>query len=787
MCYNYSMSTPDSNIMYRHCRRYVVSLIATLAAVAMLAGVGNLLSAPNASAATVAPATGYWLVASDGGIFSFGGAQFYGSTGGQTISGSIVGAISTPNGDGYWEATNTGIVFPFGDAPFYGDLNGDTLNKPIVGIASTPDGGGYWLVASDGGIFSFGDAQFYGSMGGKPLNKPIVGMAAVPGGGGYWEVASDGGIFSFGDAQFYGSTGGMVLNKPVIGMAITTATAASPGTSAYQPPTAAPSFWTSEPYTSAYTASIYPQSPGNPLDVTVPNAGSAALDGITWNSSEFDDALGEVPPGATADTHITVPLFAQPASTTSLSWAAPPSGDFFIVTSTGADAFPNFSSPQSVIWPSSASWNPSWGWWSTEADQVGLVIPASAPMGATYELQVQTCSLSSGTCSGNPGTDGPQGGVADVTVAVGTAAEAAYNTPFAFYSGYAPSTNSELGESITATTNHVWFTQGGASDLTQSPVPNNYSRIVGYDPAAESFCNYIVPESDTEVTGIAAADGDIWFLASRGLGGSSTAGPSPAVGYFNPSAVGGCSPGDTQSITLTACNPVLPDTAVAAPSPAGCNLNYLEPWSDQMVFPGHLVVDTAGNTATIWATEFWGSAITKLQVSDVTTGAYTSLVMHLASTNPDSFFGAEPWQIVQDANYVYAVDYGDNNIVRINKTTNQVDEVQVPLTDSSEQLHSDAIYNGNLYFTLSNGSTTGGTTAIGYIGIAFWEAASAACANGTNCAPLPTVGVVYSGLAAAVGSAGSPGISTFSGIGIASDGAISLAGMHGIVILRPIA
>ena len=75
-----------------------------------------------------------------------------------------------------------GGIFAFGDAQFYGSMGGKPLNKPIVGIAATPDGGGYWEVASDGGIFAFGDAQFYGSMGGRPLNKPIVGIAATPDG-----------------------------------------------------------------------------------------------------------------------------------------------------------------------------------------------------------------------------------------------------------------------------------------------------------------------------------------------------------------------------------------------------------------------------------------------------------------------------------------------------------------------------------------------------------------------------------------------------------------------------
>ncbi len=164
---------------------------------------------------------GYHEVASDGGIFSFGDAQFYGSMGGTPLNKPIVGMASTPDGKGYWEVASDGGIFSFGDAAFYGSMGGTPLNKPIVGMASTPDGKGYWEVASDGGIFSFGNAHFYGSMGGTPLNKPIVGMASTPDGKGYWEVASDGGIFSFGNAAFYGSMGGTPLNKPIVGMAST--------------------------------------------------------------------------------------------------------------------------------------------------------------------------------------------------------------------------------------------------------------------------------------------------------------------------------------------------------------------------------------------------------------------------------------------------------------------------------------------------------------------------------------------------------------------------------------
>jgi len=164
---------------------------------------------------------GYWEVATDGGIFSFGDAPFFGSTGAIHLNQPMVGMAATPDGGGYWMVASDGGIFSFGDAVFHGSTGAIHLNQPIVAMASTADGGGYWLVASDGGIFAFGDALFHGSMGGVHLNRPVVGMAATPNGNGYWLVASDGGIFSFGDAQFHGSTGAIHLVLPVVGMQAT--------------------------------------------------------------------------------------------------------------------------------------------------------------------------------------------------------------------------------------------------------------------------------------------------------------------------------------------------------------------------------------------------------------------------------------------------------------------------------------------------------------------------------------------------------------------------------------
>ncbi len=170
---------------------------------------------------------GYWLVASDGGVFNYGDAAFHGSTGAIRLNRPIVGMAPTPGGGGYWLVASDGGIFSFGDAAFHGSTGAIRLNRPIVGMAPTSDGGGYWLVASDGGIFSFGDAGYFGSTGALHLNQPIIGMAPTPDGGGYWLVASDGGVFTFGDAGYYGSTArtavsalGIVIDPPTAGYAL---------------------------------------------------------------------------------------------------------------------------------------------------------------------------------------------------------------------------------------------------------------------------------------------------------------------------------------------------------------------------------------------------------------------------------------------------------------------------------------------------------------------------------------------------------------------------------------
>jgi hypothetical protein len=161
---------------------------------------------------------GYYLVGGDGGVFAFGNAGYFGSTGDKKLNQPIIGIASKPGGTGYWLVAKDGGIFTFGGAGYFGSLGDKKLNAPILGMEPTITGNGYFLFGADGGIFTFGDAVFHGSTGDKKLNAPMIGMAVTAKGDGYWLVAQDGGVFTF-NAPFYGSTGSMKLNQPVFDMA----------------------------------------------------------------------------------------------------------------------------------------------------------------------------------------------------------------------------------------------------------------------------------------------------------------------------------------------------------------------------------------------------------------------------------------------------------------------------------------------------------------------------------------------------------------------------------------
>ena len=93
------------------------------------------------------PATGgYWLVASDGGIFSFG-APFFGSTGAIHLNKPIVGMEASANGQGYrFEAVRRRRLL-LRASPLPGSMGGQPLAAPVVGMAADNATNGYWLAA----------------------------------------------------------------------------------------------------------------------------------------------------------------------------------------------------------------------------------------------------------------------------------------------------------------------------------------------------------------------------------------------------------------------------------------------------------------------------------------------------------------------------------------------------------------------------------------------------------------------------------------------------------------
>ena len=103
--------------------------------------------------------------------------QAGGDSGDRALCGVISAGPAAPPG-GYLLVASDGGLFTYGDGEYRGGRGGQPLARPIVGMAGT--GGGYYLVASDGGIFTYGDAPYLGSAGATKLAAPIVGMAAVP-------------------------------------------------------------------------------------------------------------------------------------------------------------------------------------------------------------------------------------------------------------------------------------------------------------------------------------------------------------------------------------------------------------------------------------------------------------------------------------------------------------------------------------------------------------------------------------------------------------------------------
>ena len=139
----------------------------------------------------------FWLATPTGSLNGFGVPSLGSPT--TRLNKPVVALAATSDGQGYWMVASDGGVFSYGDAHFFGSTGNIRLNRPIVGLTATPDRFGYWMVATDGGVFTFGDAAFYGSTAGSP-GDPVERVVPSHSGHGYWVVQQNGTATAFGDA-----------------------------------------------------------------------------------------------------------------------------------------------------------------------------------------------------------------------------------------------------------------------------------------------------------------------------------------------------------------------------------------------------------------------------------------------------------------------------------------------------------------------------------------------------------------------------------------------------------
>ena len=161
---------------------------------------GTHLNQPIVGMAATPDGKGYWLVAADGGIFSYGDAGFYGSTGSLTLNEPIVGMAprTTARGTGSWPPTaaSSTTATPTSTAR----PAARTCPTAVVGMVASPDGGGYLMATENGVVLPFGDAQAFG---GLTLNPTATQISAIIGnnqGTGYWLLDPQAWQYSFSTA-----------------------------------------------------------------------------------------------------------------------------------------------------------------------------------------------------------------------------------------------------------------------------------------------------------------------------------------------------------------------------------------------------------------------------------------------------------------------------------------------------------------------------------------------------------------------------------------------------------
>jgi hypothetical protein len=116
---------------------------------------------------------GYWLATVDSHVFAFGDAVLQAATGGTLAatatatataagpappSAPVVAIAASPDGHGYWLLARDGGIFSFG-VPFHGSVPDRQPYGQAVELRASESGAGYYVAGGDGAVFAFGDAD----------------------------------------------------------------------------------------------------------------------------------------------------------------------------------------------------------------------------------------------------------------------------------------------------------------------------------------------------------------------------------------------------------------------------------------------------------------------------------------------------------------------------------------------------------------------------------------------------------------------------------------------------
>lgn len=158
---------------------------------------------------------GYWMLRSNGGVTNLN-APWYGSLNRKIPAGQTVTAIAAAPSGGYLILTSGGNVYGYG-APAYGGVTVGTGVKAVA-LAADPATGGYWILRSNGGVTNV-HTSWYGSLNGKiPAGQTVTAITAAPSGG-YLILTSGGGVYTFGAPAYGSAAGTLPAGVTAIGLA----------------------------------------------------------------------------------------------------------------------------------------------------------------------------------------------------------------------------------------------------------------------------------------------------------------------------------------------------------------------------------------------------------------------------------------------------------------------------------------------------------------------------------------------------------------------------------------